>query len=196
MNSLKDTVKGIILNKYPKMSFTEEDLGKLANISVISRYSRNDFLTSPINVKQYFGFIVKGMLKTYFIDDNGKEFIHYFCTDGDMTGTIQNNLYVQALEDTNIVLSDYNKMLVLFESSPVWHKLYSDHLTNLYLEKLSRQEELLSKTAEERYLKLIKMIPHIENRTHQYDIASYLGITSVALSRIKKSLKNKPMLMK
>jgi CRP-like cAMP-binding protein len=50
---------------------------------------------------------------------------------------------------------------------------------------------LLKKSAEERYMMFHKMYPHLENRISQYHIASYLGITPVSLSRLRKSLTKK-----
>jgi CRP-like cAMP-binding protein len=48
---------------------------------------------------------------------------------------------------------------------------------------------LLTKNAKERYLHLKKTMSGLMKDTPQYHIASYLGITPVSLSRIKKELK-------
>ncbi len=48
-----------------------------------------------------------------------------------------------------------------------------------------RERSLILEDATTRYLNLLDEFPSIENQVKQYDIASYLGITAVALSRIR-----------
>jgi hypothetical protein len=52
-----------------------------------------------------------------------------------------------------------------------------------------RQLELISMDAKQRYLTLINEIPEIETLIPQYQIASYLSVTPVQLSRIRKKIK-------
>lgn len=57
-----------------------------------------------------------------------------------------------------------------------------------YVEKQQQQIDLLLKTAEERYVELLQHQPKIIQRTPQKHIASYLGITTQSLSRIRKKV--------
>jgi CRP-like cAMP-binding protein len=59
----------------------------------------------------------------------------------------------------------------------------------IFIEKEQREREFLSENATQRYINLIKQEPKFESRIPQHLIASYLGITPVALSRIRKRLK-------
>jgi len=54
-----------------------------------------------------------------------------------------------------------------------------------------RINSLLGETAEERYLKFIKMYPDLLLRVPQWMVASYLGITPESLSRVRKELARK-----
>ena len=60
---------------------------------------------------------------------------------------------------------------------------------NDFKEKQKQHMEFLTKTAEERYLDLLKNRPELLQRIHQKHIASYLGITTQSLSRIRKKIK-------
>jgi hypothetical protein len=64
--------------------------------------------------------------------------------------------------------------------------LAGEESTNV--EKQTQQIEIMTKSAEERYLNLMKTRPEILQRIHQKHIASYLGITTQSLSRIRKNL--------
>lgn len=57
-----------------------------------------------------------------------------------------------------------------------------------YVEKQQQQIDLLLKTAEQRYLELLNKQPNLIRRTPQKHIASYLGITTQSLSRIRKKV--------
>lgn len=58
---------------------------------------------------------------------------------------------------------------------------------NSFVEKQQQQIDLLTKTAEQRYQELMSKNPKIINRIAQKHIASYLGITTQSLSRIRKN---------
>jgi CRP-like cAMP-binding protein len=187
---MKEILKRILTDNYPGISLTDDNLEQLTKISVLFRFSKKEFLSTPTQKNKYIGFVIKGLLKTYFLDKDGKEHIYYFCTDGNITGTLLDNLYVQALEKAELIIIDFDNMTRLLESDLAWQRLYNEHMSSLYIKNMTREEELLSNSAEQRYTNLLSRIPDIEKRANQYDIASHLGITPVALSRIKKNLRN------
>jgi CRP-like cAMP-binding protein len=57
-----------------------------------------------------------------------------------------------------------------------------------FVEKQQQQISLMLKTAEQRYLDLLENHPNIIRRTPQKHIASYLGITTQSLSRLRKQI--------
>ncbi|MCC6372654.1 MAG: Crp/Fnr family transcriptional regulator [Bacteroidia bacterium] len=59
---------------------------------------------------------------------------------------------------------------------------------SLFIHKQTQQLALLSKTAEQRYLDILKKNPNIVQRTPNKYIASYLGITPESFSRIRKKI--------
>lgn len=82
------------------------------------------------------------------------------------------------------------KLLSLAEES---HEVASDlifRLLDLSMKKEQREYELLSLTAQERYISLSENMPEVMKNVSQNNIARYLGITPVALSRIKNRVKN------
>lgn len=59
---------------------------------------------------------------------------------------------------------------------------------SLFIHKQTQQLDLLSKTAEQRYLEMLEKQPNIIQRTPNKYIASYLGITPESFSRIRKKI--------
>lgn len=57
-----------------------------------------------------------------------------------------------------------------------------------FIAKQQQQIDLLTKTAEQRYLDLLQHNPHVINRVAQKHLASFLGITPQSFSRIRKKI--------
>lgn len=72
--------------------------------------------------------------------------------------------------------------------TPVGIKLFLTGAEWSYVEKQQQQIDLLLKSAEERYIDLLHRQPDMILRTPQKYIASYLGITTQSLSRIRKRM--------
>jgi CRP-like cAMP-binding protein len=94
----------------------------------------------------------------------------------------------EALTECEIYEVDYAKILSLCEKNPAVNKLYTRVLEEVYVKYEKRLVELISLEAKERYLELRKQVPDVDELIPQYHIASYLGITPVQLSRIRKKI--------
>jgi CRP-like cAMP-binding protein len=103
----------------------------------------------------------------------------------------KSNYYIEAVEDSEILLlhPDFiSKLIGEFPNSLE----KSDILIQKHIKSLQdRINSLLAETAEERYMKFIKMYPDLLLRVPQWMIASYLGITPESLSRVRKELARK-----
>ena len=67
--------------------------------------------------------------------------------------------------------------------------MYNRILEHVFIRYEERQLELISMDAKAQYLALLKKMPNIEELIPQYQIASYLSITPVQLSRIRRKIK-------
>lgn len=131
------------------------------------------------------GYIVKsGLLRSYSIDDKGKEHIYMFAPED---WTIGDNhfpnepteLFIDALEDSEILVFEKGNKFDI-NTDEAYRKLLRRMAV---LQK--RIIMLMSATAIERYEHFEKTYPQIVQRVPQKMIASYLGITPEALSKVK-----------
>ena len=131
--------------------------------------------------------VESGLLRSYSIDEKGKEHIFMFAPEGwIITANVSPDepcdLFIDALEDSTIVKKE--------------KKLESDHQTDKLIKRIGVLQKrvimLMSASAIERYEHFEKTYPDIIQRVPQRMIASYLGITPEALSSVKrKRLQNK-----
>jgi CRP-like cAMP-binding protein len=162
------------------------------------KVQKNQFLLQYGEICRYIYFVEKGLLKMYSIDKNGKEHIIQFAPESwlisDRSSLYFNEksvYYIEAVEDSEILMLPPDFINKLIEGFPNSLE-QSDILLQKHIKSLQdRINSLLAETAEERYMKFIKMYPDLLLRVPQWMIASYLGITPESLSRVRKELARK-----
>jgi CRP-like cAMP-binding protein len=141
-------------------------------------------------------FIVKtGIVRSYLQSESGKEITRTFFLPGQLTGNIAalikkapSNLNYQALTKITAYKGDFFKFKELVLKHHKLSLLYVKTLESTYLKTESLILEISTYSATERYLMLKKIVPDIDNIIAQRYIASYLNVSPVQLSRIKKNL--------
>lgn len=137
-------------------------------------------------------FIAEGLFRVYYLSDSGKENCLVFRDSGRFLSAYNSLLdntvskySFQALEDSvllYITLKDYAELL---KGDECWQRVVSKYFQILFIEKEEREVGFLSADAKSRYRIFVTKYPELSERVSQYHIASYLGITPEALSRIR-----------
>lgn len=139
-------------------------------------------------------YIVKsGLLKAYYLSADGKENIKSFIQPGDTIGSLMSSYAGKPSTFSLVCLRACELTVVefrtLYEASRTDTEISAaivDFLLGFGIKKEVREFELLCLSAEDRYKRLLENAPDILNLVTQNEIARYLGITPVGLSRIKK----------
>jgi CRP-like cAMP-binding protein len=138
--------------------------------------------------------LISGTLRSYIITESGKEFnksfylpVSFFASLTALMTRKPSEFIFEALTDCTIYEIDFYKLMEICEKNLAVNIMYSKVLESSYLKQEIRMVELISLDASERYLELQKQIPNVDKLIPQYHIASYLGITPVQLSRIRKN---------
>jgi CRP-like cAMP-binding protein len=146
-------------------------------------------------VAKYTAFVEKGCLRSYVIDNKGKEHIVQFAPetwwlgDTDSIRTGKPTIYfVDAIEDSDILMLDAPSHLKIIEHVPGYAAAFQTGIQKHAAAKDRRIVASLTSTAEERYNDFLRTYPSIAQRVPQHMLASYLGITPETLSRIRKQL--------
>lgn len=138
-------------------------------------------------------FVNKGCLRILNTDASGEQHTVLFCPENwwavDIAGFSGQKpaIYsIQALEDTEVFYFTYPVLEQLYVEVPKFERFFRIMIQNGFNLYQRRITSGLSKTAEERYALFKKQYPKLEQRIAQKHIASYLGITPVFLSMIRK----------
>lgn len=161
-------------------------------------YKKKTLLLRQGEICRFEAYIVKGCVRKYYIDQSGNEVVLQFAVEdwwvsdiGSFAEQKPSNLFIETLEDTELLVIDHENKERLFQELPHLERVFRIMLQRAYTVLESRFYAAVSHSAESRYLEFIKTYPNILQRVPQQQIASYLGITPESLSRIKANLYKK-----
>jgi len=171
------------------------DIEKIIQCHSFYEIQKNDFLLKKGQIAQYYWIVRSGLLRSYVIDSDGQEVTTGFYGPQDLVVEVASLFrqmptqeYIHAIIDTEvygIAFEDFQQLFLTIPRFAEWGRAW---MTEALSEQKSRMINMITQTAQERYLQLMEEKPLlIQNAPLKY-IASYLGITDTSLSRIRKEL--------
>lgn len=181
------------INKYVKLTAEEEEL--LLSRIVSRKYLKGQYVVQQGDVCKYESFVIKGCLKTFYVDNDGNEHIVMFAVENWWTADLGSfitqtpaDYNVQCLENVELLQFPYEQLQELYVLIPKLERFFRIIIQKAYVASEKRIIGSFSLPAKERYLRFRGQYPQIEQRVPQYMIASYLGITKEFLSKIRSQL--------
>ena len=156
-------------------------------------YKKNQKIKETNKVARYGYFLLEGAVGTFVWKKNNYAclnlFLEYsfFGDDLSLTSGRPSPLEIVALENSSILRISKSNIEAL-KKKPIGSILFMVGEQNDNAKNQKKQIDLMTKTAEERYLDIIKNQPELLKRIPQKHIASYLGITTQSLSRIRRKI--------
>ncbi len=185
------------LNSFIDVS--EETFENLKKISSFKLVEANTSIAKAGEVANKIYLLVSGLMRVYLSSESGKEYNKNFFMPlsfvGSFTSIIKkqpSKLTYETLTDCKLYEIDFNEIIRLCRHDIEISNLYNKILEKIFMAYEERQLELISMNAKQRYIQLRKRLPNIDSMIPQYQIASYLSITPVQLSRIRKTLNINP----
>ena len=178
------------------VEMSEAELTAFNQKCKIVEFSKGDIIMKAGEAHQYLYFITKGIVKNYIETDFGETKIYNFRTEGmQITGYAAYNykdnlkalVNVQCIEDCIMVQIPFSVIKFVIENIKSGERLGRGMAEGHVVEMLNYIINRDSKSIIERYDLLELEYPNIYQRVPQRIIASYLGITPVHLSNLKKS---------
>lgn len=181
------------INRYASIPLTKEEEALIVTAFQPKKYRKKQYFLQEGDVCKYAGFIVKGAMRQYRVDDKGVEHMvqlyieNYWANDRESSSMLTPSVYnIDAWEDTEILLVTRVDMLVLMSKIPAMTEMIRLMDERNAIANQRRLNSTISNTAEKRYEEFSKYHPQFMQRFPQHLIASFLGITKETLSRIRK----------
>jgi CRP-like cAMP-binding protein len=156
------------------------------------RIKKRQFIVQPDFVAKHRNYVLSGAFRAYVVDDKGQDHTIAFAIE-DWWITDYNSyilqqaatMFVVALEDSIILQMDYQTESELKNSNHKFETFFRIRAERTAAFMQQRIISNLTQTAEERFENFVQKYPLIVQRVPQYALASYLGMTTEFLSRIR-----------
>lgn len=181
------------ISQYTSLSPTSEEQALITATFQPKKLRKKQYFLQEGDVCKYAGFIVKGAMRQYSVDDKGVEHIvhlfieNYWANDRESSTMLTPSKYnIDAWEDTELLIITRAEMLDLMAKIPSMAEMIRIMDERNAIANQRRLSSTISNTAEKRYEEFAANHPQFIQRFPQHIIASFLGITKETLSRIRK----------
>ena len=174
---------------YPYLTEKEQEV--LSAISTIKTFRKKESLFDTSGTVCKVAFILHGMVKGYFVNDQGGERTVFLSEEGLFTGAPESvfrsgttKYKFEAVIDSEIMLFNCAELYDLSNLHLGIARMMIESYMHITQVLISRLESHIDKLPEGRYDELIEKRPHFFQKAYHKDVANYLGISPVSLSRI------------
>lgn len=177
--------------------FTKKETELIESVFHKATYKKGTQLLQINDTADIQYYVKEGCLRLYHVDRNGKDHTIQFAINdwwiSDCTAFFTESKAIMNIEVINDAIvyeiSKKDRDFLYTQNSKI-ESFFRKKLERAFASYQKRILENLSLSAAERYLNFIETYPNIEKSIRNYHIASYLGITTESLSRIRKELSN------
>ena len=184
----------IVLEIFKGISFSEKEIIFINNKFKKIHLKKGDLLLTPGTFTNNQYYVYSGCLRSYFVNSAGKDHTTQFAIKdwwiSDYTAFFTSEkavMSIECLQDASVYKFSRKDMNKLCEEMPKVEIFFRKKMEKAFASFQKRILEYLSDSAKERYLKFMKVHSEIAKSIKNYHIASYLGITTESLSRIRRT---------
>ncbi|GAB3494345.1 Crp/Fnr family transcriptional regulator [Spirosoma knui] len=174
---------------------TAEQIELIRSVTVERKMRRKQYLLQAGEVCQYKIFVIRGLLRTYHITEDGHEYVMKFTTEEGFltdpesyTHQTPSTFCIDALEPSDVLVWHHDDFEGLRATIPELNSFAEQMISRSSIDAQKRILLNISSTPEERYLHFINTYPDTFRRVPLHMVASYLGVSRETLTRIRQGL--------
>lgn len=179
------------------MNLTDE-INQIKAMGHVRHFDVGEDLLCEGDQAQSLFFIEKGAVRLWHNDD-GRDITLQFFFENQAVASLE-SFYLQApslfaitaIEKTTALAIDGDLLRRQLKSDPEIMAAFTDHISHRFIDYVSYFLNRIEQSPETRYRSLLASDPALVKRVPQYELATYLGITPVSLSRIRNRVKKFP----
>lgn len=174
---------------------TTEQIELIRSVSVERKVRRKQRLLQAGEVCQQKIFVIRGLLRTYHVTEEGHEYAMKFTAEEGFLTDPESYIHqtpsrfcMDALEPSDVLMWSHHDFESLRAAIPVLNAFAERMIAQSSIETQKRILLNISSTPEERYLNFMTTYPDIFRRVPLHMVASYLGVSRETLTRIRQGL--------
>ncbi|NHA05944.1 Crp/Fnr family transcriptional regulator [Mucilaginibacter sp. HC2] len=188
------TFDSLIQHVQKRVSLTEAELAEMLSYFSVKNIKKKQFIIQPDFVARHRNYIVEGAFRAYVIDEKGEERTIQFAIEDWWISDYNSYIYQQpatmfvlALEDSVVLRIDHDQEQRLKAANHKFETFFRIMAERSSAFMQRRIISNLTQSAEERYTDFLEKYPLVAQRLPQYALASYLGMTTEFLSKIRNN---------
>ncbi len=190
---MNDKYRDLFENYFGKhIKLSEEALLYLDTHFKPKSYASREFLVEAGSVAKYFYLVVEGVQALYMITNKGEKAIAGFSYQGDQSGVFDSfitqkpsQLFLEALTPSVLIAISKPDFEELFNQFPEFYKWEACFLEQILFGRLTRETEMLTYSAKERFEAFMQRCPSELLKIPQKYLASYLNMQPETFSRLR-----------
>ncbi len=183
----------LIKNYFGKhIPLSEDALAFLTDHFKLKQHESRELIVEAGAVAKYFYLVLEGVQAIYMITDKGEKSIAGFSYQGEQSGVFDSfvtqkpsSLFLEAITPSRLIAinkHDFDKLFELFPEFYIWEAKF---LEMILFGRLSRETEMLTYTAKEKFDAFMKRCPKELLDIPQKYLASYLNMKPETFSRLR-----------
>ena len=159
------------------------------------QFQKKTIITEIGHTENYISFIEKGIIRLLIPKKEEEEITYGFSFENEFISAYDSFLIqkpsqyqLETLVETSLLSITYSDLQKVYQQTKIGNLIGRMSSERLFLIKSKREQSLLNDSAEQRYLNLFKERPNLIKEIPLKYIASYIGVTAQALSRIRKRI--------
>jgi CRP-like cAMP-binding protein len=172
-----------------------EEEKKIIEIVRQKEYKKGEIFIHEGEIPDKFAYNLEGLFRYNYIDSKGNDYTKGFFAEGQFISSYNamkqgrgSHFNIEVLEDSKVLLIRYEDWLRIIPTHPCWTEFLLGVIEKGFNMKELRERSFLLFDAGTRYKHFLQEFPGFDQRVKQHYIASYLGITPVTLSRIRRKM--------
>ncbi len=177
--------------------FNDRELKVITPYFEFKKFKKKSVLLKAGKVSNEVFYLIKGCIRLY-CEKEGEELSTYFFTENMFAGSYDSFLSrkpskvaIETLEDCEVLVLTHKSQEKLYKVFPKMNEFIRKAIEQRFILLHDLFISYLLNSPEERYLMLLKDRPELLQRIPQHQIASFLGVTRVSLSRIRNRVSKK-----
>ncbi|MEL6484286.1 MAG: Crp/Fnr family transcriptional regulator, partial [Bacteroidota bacterium] len=157
-------------------------------------FNQYDFITEAGSIERYFYLVVSGVQAIYVLNEKGEKVVLGFSYSNSPSGVFDSfmaqtpsSTFLEALKPSVLMGIKYSDYQMLFEKHPEFHQWGHHFFRDVLVGRLYREVEILTLSAEQRYVAFMQRCPDELKVIPQKYLASYLNMKPETFSRLRSS---------
>ena len=187
--------EAVLQRLFKGIPFEKKEVRPFLNLWNEYSFKQNELITEAGRIEKYFYVVLEGVQAIYLLNQKGEKVILGFSYSGSPSGVFDSFIhqkpsdsFLEALRPSKMLAIARSDYLSLFDNNPHFHQWAHHFFRDILFGRLFREVELLTLTAEERYVAFMQRCPEELKVIPQKYLASYLNMKPETFSRLRSSI--------